>query len=342
MTTAFVTHPDYLLHTLRGHPEHAGRLERIEQVLAEHDMDAHLLRPEPSPASMAQLELVHEPRYIDAVRAVSEQGGGMLDPDTYALPVSYEVARLSAGGGILAVDSVLTGKADNAFAALRPPGHHATPTRGMGFCLFNNIAIAARHAQHEHGIERVLIVDFDVHHGNGTQDVFYDDASVFYVSSHLYPYYPGTGALHDTGRGDGEGYTLNMPLPSSVGNEGFSALYEQVLWPVARRFEPQLLLVSAGFDAHWSDPLASLQLDLHGYSHLSRELVRVAGELCEGRVVFVLEGGYDLTALSHGVLNVLYALLGREDVSDPMGPASRREPSIERLLDDLRDLHHLA
>jgi acetoin utilization deacetylase AcuC-like enzyme len=341
MTTAFVTHPDYLLHTLPGHPEHAGRLESIEHALAEHQMDDHLLRLEPTPASIEQLELVHQPRYIDAVREVSEQGGGMLDPDTYALPVSYEVARLSAGGATLAIDTVLEGNANNAFAALRPPGHHATPTRGMGFCLFNNIAIAARHAQHEHAVERVLIVDFDVHHGNGTQDVFYSDASVLFASSHLYPFYPGTGATGDTGQGDGRGYTLNIPLPGGVGNDGFSALYEQVLWPVARRFDPQLLLVSAGFDAHWRDPLATLQLDLRGYAHLARELTGMAAELCEGRVVFVLEGGYDLEALSHGVLNVLYALLGRADVSDPLGPAARREPSIEGQLKDLRALHSL-
>jgi len=341
MPTAFVTHPDYLLHTLPGHPEHAGRLERIEQVLVEHEMDDHLLRPEPSAASVETLELVHQPGYVRVVREVCERGGGHLDPDTYTLPVSYEVARLSAGGATLAVDTVLEGKADNAFAALRPPGHHATPTRGMGFCLFNNIAIAARHAQDKHGLERVMIVDFDVHHGNGTQDVFYDDGSVLFASSHLYPFYPGTGARGETGTGDGRGFTLNAPLPPGVGNEGFSALYERVLWPLARRFAPQLLLVSAGFDAHWSDPLALLQLDLAGYAHLARELKRMADELCAGRLVFVLEGGYQLEALSHGVLNVLHVLLGRDDVVDPLGPASSREPSIDGLLKELLKLHGL-
>jgi acetoin utilization deacetylase AcuC-like enzyme len=342
MTTAFITHPDYLLHTLPGHPEHAGRLERIEQVLAQHKMNERLLRPEPSPASVDTLAFVHQPLYGQNVREICERGGGHLDPDTYTLPVSYEVARLAAGGATLAVDTVVTGTATNAFAALRPPGHHATPTRGMGFCLFNNIAVAARHAQRKHDLERVLIVDFDVHHGNGTQDAFYDDKSVLFVSSHLYPFYPGTGAMSDVGIAEGRGYTLNMPLPGGVGNEGFKALYEKVLWPVARRFKPQLLLVSAGFDAHWSDPLANLKLDLSGYAYLARELKAMAEELCQGRLIFILEGGYQLEALSHGVLNVLYALLGRDEVVDPLGPAGGHEPSIDGRLNDLLALHEIG
>jgi acetoin utilization deacetylase AcuC-like enzyme len=267
----------------------------------------------------------------------------MLDPDTYLLPVSYQVACLSAGGALAAVDAVLGKQADNALAVIRPPGHHATPNRAMGFCLFNNVALAARHAQAVYDeVERVLIVDYDVHHGNGTQDAFYEDGSVLYISTHQYPYYPGTGALQDIGSGPGRGATINMPLRAGTGNEGFKLLYERVLWPAARRFRPDLILVSAGFDAHWADPLAMLQLDLRGYAHLTRELVGMAGELCEGRVVFALEGGYALDVLSHGVLNVAYALLGRDTVLDPVGEVDMPGHPTDDLVAALLDLHELA
>lgn len=342
MTTAYLTHADYLSHTKRGHPEHAGRLERIEAVLDERGLKADLLLLDPLKATPEQVALVHRPEYVENLMLACERGGGMLDPDTYVLPASYEVALLAAGGAMRAVDAVVTGEAHNAFAALRPPGHHATPVRGMGFCLFNNIAIAARHAQAAHGLERVLIVDFDVHHGNGTQDAFYDDASVFFMSSHQYPFYPGTGALSDIGEGSGQGFTLNMPLEAGVGNVGFKALYEQLVWPLARRFKPQLVLVSAGFDAHWSDPLAMIELDLNGYAHLARELVSMADELCAGKIAFMLEGGYNLDALAYGVLNVLHALLGRGDSVDPLGPPGMAaEPSLDGRIANLKKLHGL-
>ena len=267
----------------------------------------------------------------------------MLDPDTYVLPVSYDVACLSVGGALAAVDAVLGGQADNALAVVRPPGHHATPSRGMGFCLFNNIALAARHAQATYEeVKRVLIVDYDVHHGNGTQEAFYEDESVLFVSTHQYPYYPGSGALGDIGSGPGRGATINMPLRAGTGNEGFELLYERVLWPAARRFRPDLILVSAGFDAHWADPLAMLQLDLRGYAHLTRELIGMAGELCAGRAIFVLEGGYDLEVLSHGVLNVAYALLGQDIVTDPLGEVGMPGQPTDDLVAALLDLHQLG
>jgi acetoin utilization deacetylase AcuC-like enzyme len=341
--TAYVTHQDYRLHTLDRHPEHAGRIEAIWALLEEKAVLGDMRLVDPAPASVEQLSRVHEARYIDLVKRVAQEGGGMLDPDTYVLPVSYDVACLSAGGALAAVDAVLGGQADNALAVVRPPGHHAMPNRGMGFCLFNNIALAARHAQATYEeVERVLIVDYDVHHGNGTQEAFYQDGSVLYVSTHQYPYYPGSGALGDIGRGPGRGATINMPLRAGTGNEGFKLLYERVLWPAARRFRPDLLLVSAGFDAHWADPLAMLQLDLHGYAYLTRELIRMAEELCSGRVIFVLEGGYDLEALSHGVLNVAYALLGQDIVIDPLGEVGMPSQPTDDLVAALLDLHKLG
>ncbi len=342
-TTAYLTHPDYRLHTLQGHPEHAGRIERIWQVFEGAGILEDLLVPDFEPATVEQLARVHDVRYIELIERAAERGGGMLDPDTYMLPVSYRVALLSAGGVIGAVEAVLQGRADNALAVVRPPGHHATPTRAMGFCLFSNVAIAARHAlATDETVERVMIVDFDVHHGNGTQEIFYDAPDVLYVSTHQYPYYPGTGALTDIGTGKGQGATINMPLRAGTGNQGFRLLYERVLWPAARRFKPDLILVSAGFDAHWSDPLAMLQLDLKGYTHLTRELIRMAGELCDGRIVFALEGGYDLEALSHGMLNIAYALKGRDEIADPVGDIDMPQQQVDDLAGQLLTLHELG
>ena len=187
-----------------------------------------------------------------------------------------------------------------------------------------------------------MIVDYDVHHGNGTQNIFYQDPDVFFVSSHQYPYYPGTGASFQIGEGAGKGFTLNMPLPAGTGNDGFSLLYEKLLWPAARRYQPDLIIVSVGFDAHWVDPLASLQLDLKGYSHLARELIHMAEELCNGRIVFALEGGYDLEALSNGLLNVAYALLGQDKFVDPIGPVDYPAKGTEQLVQDLLRIHNLG
>lgn len=340
--TAYITHDDYILHRLDGHPERPERIQSVWKAMEDATIleDLKLLTPEP--ATDEVISLIHTERYIERIKATASKDSlSMLDPDTYALPTSDRVARLSVGGGLLAVDQVMQDKASNALAASRPPGHHATPIRPMGFCLYSNIAIATRYAQTQYDIERVMIVDYDVHHGNGTQDAFYDDPSVLFVSSHQYPYYPGSGAIGETGSGEGRGFTVNMPLRQGTGNSGLMLLYQEVLWPLARRFQPQLMMVSAGFDAHWIEPLASLQFDLHGYTNLTRELIKMAEELCDGKIIFMLEGGYDLEAVAHGTLNVAYALLGQDNISDPLGSIDIDGQSTERVLKRLVKLHEL-
>jgi acetoin utilization deacetylase AcuC-like enzyme len=264
--------------------------------------------------------------------------------DTYVRSASYEAALMAAGGLVEATRSVLDGELDNAFALVRPPGHHALRARGMGFCLFNNVAIAARYALAEQELHRVFIVDFDVHHGNGTQDEFDDDPAVMYLSTHQYPHYPGTGYWNETGRGDGQGSIINVPLGGGVGDQGFARIFEEIVTPAAWRFQPELILVSAGYDAHWDDPLAYMQLSIGGYTAIAQALKDLAEELCGGRVVFTLEGGYHLEALAYSVLNTFGVLLDdREwELVDPLGPSPSREQSVDEIIERVRQVHGLT
>lgn len=343
MITGYVYHPVYLEHNQPGHPENARRLERIMETLRGSGVLDRLTPIAARPATEEELSRVHTPTYVARVRQMAERGGGHLDADTYLNARSYDAACMAAGGLLALVEAVLKGEVRNGFALVRPPGHHALPDRGMGFCIFNNVAIAARHAQTFPGIRRVFIADFDVHHGNGTQAIFEADPSVFYFSTHQYPHYPGTGHWRETGVGEGAGTVLNVPLPPGVGDEGFIRVYEELVWPLARRFRPDLILVSAGYDSHWQDPLAMMQLSLAGYARIARELVAMAEELCAGRIVFTLEGGYHLDVLAHGVLNVFYALLGEETVSDPLGPPfPASEPDIAGLIQKVKEVHKIG
>lgn len=341
MTTAYITDSRFAGHTLKGHAEYAGRLTAIQDVLDQYAIPERMLCLTPEAATDAQLRAAHTEDYLQLLAWTETQKGIQLGPDTYVLPQSFGIAKLASGAAIRGVDAVLSGEAANALVAARPPGHHATHEMGMGFCLLGNISIAAQHARHTYGLKRVMIVDYDVHHGNGTQDIFYADPNVMFLSTHQFPWYPGTGAVEETGEGAGVGATVNVPLPAGVGDIGYAQIFEQIVWPVARRFQPELLMVSAGFDAHWDDPLGQLQLTLPGYSYLTRELIRMAQTLCSGKIVFVLEGGYNLTSLSYGVLNVAYALLGDAQVVDPLGPAKDAETKINALLDQIKARHQL-
>jgi acetoin utilization deacetylase AcuC-like enzyme len=234
-------------------------------------------------------------------------------------------------------------KADSAFALVRPPGHHATRTSAMGFCLFNNIAIAARQSLRKYDLDRILIVDFDLHHGNGTQDAFYDDPAVLYFSTHQYPFYPGTGRIDEVGVGKGIGTNVNVPLPAWCGDEEYSQVFQQVLVPLAHRFQPQLILVSAGYDAHWLDPIGSMQLSVSGFAQMVQILKRLALELCQGRLVFALEGGYHIPALARSIKATLEVLLGEVEIDDPLGkpPQGRKAPAVETIIQEVKTLHRL-
>lgn len=341
-STALVYDPFNLRHTREGHPENFRRLEKTWALLSQ---DGILDRLVMAPSGMAPLDAVlkvHSPRYIERLQMSQLLGGGHLDADTYLNADSYNAALLAAGGILNVVDTVLWGRVRNGFALVRPPGHHALPYVGMGFCLLANVAIAARWAQERHGINRVLIIDFDVHHGNGTQEVFYGDPSVLFFSTHQYPFYPGTGAANEMGDESGFGTTLNVPLPAAVGDDGYLDIFRRVLAPAARRFRPQFILVSAGYDAHWLDPLASMQLTVTGYGALVQEIMALADELCHGRLVCVLEGGYNLDVLSHAVLTTLRLLNGEPNpISDPFGPARTRERDINGLIERVVSLHGL-
>jgi acetoin utilization deacetylase AcuC-like enzyme len=307
MTTLLITHPACLDHlNPAGHPERPDRLRAIERAL-EDERFQHLAREEAPRAELEMIALCHPMDYITAIRDASPQAGLVqLDADTSMSPGSYEAALRAAGGAVFAVDEVMTRRAKNAFVATRPPGHHTETARPMGFCLFNNAAIAARHAQKRHGAERAAVVDFDVHHGNGSQDIFWSDATVMYGSTHQMPLYPGTGALGERGE---HNTIVNAPLRPGDGSDAFRQAFESVILPRLRDFAPDLLVISAGFDAHMRDPLANLNLLETDFEWATRKLLEVAEKTAGGRVVSVLEGGYDLVGLASSVAAHVSALM---------------------------------
>ncbi len=313
--TGLVYHPDYLKHIPGGgHPENPQRLQSIIEHLKKINLWTQLVHIEPAMAAEELLELVHTKEHIERVRRTSQQGFGCLDMgDTLVSKLSFDVARLAVGGVFKAVDAVMERTLDNAFAAIRPPGHHAEREHAMGFCLFNNVAIAARYLQQNWNLERVLIVDWDVHHGNGTQHIFEEDPSVLYFSTHQYPYYPGTGSNTERGIGKGEGYTLNIPLAHGSDEEDYLRAFQKELLPAALSFEPDFILISAGFDAHKNDPLAGMRLTENSYYQFTRIIKNIASDTCQGRIVSMLEGGYNLISLSRSVESHLKALMEEED-----------------------------
>jgi len=344
MSTAYVTHKRYTEHNLDSHYEHAGRIEAVWAQLQSAGLLDRLQCITPSPVTDAQILSVHTQDHLNRLNAVSTQDRTiLLEQDTYASPTSPEIARLSAGGVIESIDAIMTNQADNAMAVVRPPGHHATPNRSMGFCLLNNIAIGARYAQSKYDLKKVLIIDYDVHHGNGTQDIFYGDDSVMFISIHQSPLYPGTGRVSETGYLNGKGYTLNVPIQGGHSDDAYKLIVDQLIWKAVERFNPDLMLISVGLDAHWVDPLANMRLSLSGYDMLARECIKMANQVCDGKIAFVMEGGYDLKALSHGWRNVAHALLGDNELSDPYGKAPSSLPleDIHAEIAPIKKLHGL-
>lgn len=341
MTTALIMNPGQQAHDEPRHVERAARMRAIEIALETSGLLPDLLHLTAEPATDAQIRAVHQGQLLEIVRLSMAQERLWIDGDTYTTNASESVVRLAAGAALQATTAVVEGRASNAFALVRPPGHHATPSRSMGFCLVNNIAIAARHALDTLDVERIAIIDYDVHHGNGTQDIFYNEPQVLFCSSHASPLFPGTGAEHEQGSGAGLGSTLNLPLSYGVGDRGFQQLYDELVIPAIRKFRPQLIMVSAGYDGHWADPLGPLALSVAGYAMLTQRLLAVAQEICEGRLVMVLEGGYNEEALGACVVAALRVLLGRDPGPDPLGPAGAREPDLSALIERIRRRHPL-
>jgi acetoin utilization deacetylase AcuC-like enzyme len=346
---ALFYHPAVLEHDTGGHPESAVRLRAIVAALRAAGVEeSELMRPEP--VNIALLSELHDSRYIAAVQQVAERGGGYWDLDTLISPGSYQAAILAAGAATATVDEVMSG-GRSAFALVRPPGHHSLRAAAMGFCIFGNVAIAAHHAVRHYDLERVLIVDWDVHHGNGTQDMFYARSDVLFFSAHQYPFYPGTGALGERGEGQGRGYTVNVPLPAGTDDAGHIRVFNEVLVPLARRYKPQLILISAGYDSHVTDPIGGMAVTTAGFGEMARIVRGLADELCEGRVAAVLEGGYNVEALALSVLDTI-AMLGapasdlettREDMVESGAGryAGRRAPDVSAVIEQVRRLHQL-
>ncbi len=348
MKVGYIYDPVYLEHDTGQHPENAARLQAIVSRLEESGLKKKLYHIPPHPASTEELTLVHHEEYIASVQAVAKSGGGWLDADTVVSPSSYKAA-LYAVGGLIRATEVVMNEGGSAYALVRPPGHHATASRAMGFCLFNNVAIATRYVLSRFSLDRVAIIDFDIHHGNGTQDAFYDDSKVLYISTHEFPLYPGTGGIEETGIRGAKGATVNIPLSAGSGDDEYLQVFNEIIIPVVKRFGPKLILVSAGYDGHWSDRLSMMELSVVGFAKMVGIIKELADELCGGYLVFTLEGGYSLAALAASVEVTFDMLLGEKEIDDPLGlPQSRFKlqgfgpPDITSLVKSLKRIHKLV
>jgi len=342
MSTAYLVDDRFLLHDDFDHPENASRLRAILGMLDSSGIRSELVQLEPRYATDAEIEAVHHRRMIEHSKRMALFGGGRLNLDTYMVQESWDVATLAAGSVARAVEAVVNGEVRNAFALVRPPGHHATPSTAMGFCLINNVAVGAHVARAQLGLQRVAIIDWDTHHGNGTQDIFYDDPHVLYISSHTYPFYPGSGHWREIGSGAGEGATLNVPMPAETGDQAFIRVYEELVLRAVRRFAPELIIVSAGYDCHWRDPLAPQLMSVTGYARLAQLIYELADEVCGGQLVCALEGGYDLQALSASVLATFRVLQGNPElVDDPLGTQPEEPFDLQPLINNICRVHPL-
>jgi acetoin utilization deacetylase AcuC-like enzyme len=344
MPTGYVNDEIYQRHDTRDHVEGKDRLTAIDAALVKTKVKEQLVLIPPRPATIDEIAAVHDMDYIRSLKAEIDSGGGWLDPDTYASPGSWDAALYAAGGLITAVDRVMNKNVDNAFALVRPPGHHAVHSHQMGFCLFNNVAIAARFALGNYAIKRVLIIDFDVHHGNGTQEAFYSDSQVMYFSTHEYPWYPFTGAAEETGQKAGEGYNVNVPLEADLGDKEYLQVFNEILIPVAKRFQPELMLVSAGYDAHWQDTISNMNVSTLGFARMARVIKAISDEICPNRLVYTLEGGYHRAALAYSVAATFEILLGNAEVLDPLGtpPMAYAPQDFDGFLKMIRRIHKIV
>lgn len=326
MQTGIVKDKRFMEHNMGAfHVETPQRLEVIYRMI-EKNIQFPFLDIEPRPATEEELALIHTPSYIQSIKSTSGKDRVHLDPDTSTSARSWEAACLAAGGVLKALDLIMEGQIRNGFALVRPPGHHAESSRAMGFCLFNNIAIGAAHLANKHGLERVLVVDWDLHHGNGTQNSFYDSAEVLYFSTHQFPHYPGTGHWNEAGTGKGEGFTVNVPLRAGKTDEDYLYIFRTLLRPIASEYKPEFILVSAGFDIYEGDPLGGMQVTSRGFGALASELMDMAAEFSQKRLLLALEGGYSLQALQDGVEHVMYQLSGE---ASPPAIQAKASPALE-------------
>jgi acetoin utilization deacetylase AcuC-like enzyme len=322
----FVPSPN---HKYPDHPERPARLDALEPKLASFNAE----RIEAIRATVDEVARVHEPKLIRASEDICKQGMGIIDhAPTYVTETSFEDALLAAGGALTCTRAVLNGDAKNGFAVVRPPGHHAEPHRAMGFCIFNNIAVAAQDAL-SHGLERVMVIDYDAHHGNGTQAAFMDDERAGFISTHQWGIYPGSGWIEDAPHAKGR--LVNVPLHAYAGDKTFARIADEIFKPVVERFRPQMLFISAGFDAHWNDPLTSLGLSTQGYFNISKKLVELAEEYCDGKIIFVLEGGYDPYNVAHGAAAVFDALTSSQFKNEANDPSPYPEPDHESRIHEI-------
>jgi acetoin utilization deacetylase AcuC-like enzyme len=357
MTTALIYDPIFLEHiTPHKHPERWQRVKVVMEMLEALSWLQRdgLVQLAPRAATIEELAAVHDREYIQEVEAASYQAEQeearsgrqtlFFATDTYVSAKSYEAALKAAGAPLVAIDAVMKGEVDNAYCLVRPPGHHAVAESAMGFCLFNNVAVAARYAIDHYNLERVMIIDYDVHHGNGTQEMFYDDPRVLYFSVHQAPFYPGTGLAEERGEGAGHGTTINVPLPAQTGFDAYEAIFRQVMVPAADRFDPQLILVSAGFDAHWTDPIGNMYLSTAAFARLNQVIIDMARQMCQGRLVMVQEGGYNLEATGSCAATCINLLLGDEAAVDSLGPAPKGDYRLNTdvLIAELRRIHGLS
>jgi acetoin utilization deacetylase AcuC-like enzyme len=361
MTTALVYDPIFREHLVP--PDHPERPQRVEMVMEylktlnwlERD---GLVQLTPRAATLDELAAIHERSYIQEVEAISKEAAAQgekailqIGTDTYASAKSYEAALKAAGAPITAIDALMEGKINNAYCLVRPPGHHAVAEAAFGFCIFNNVAVAARYAIDKYGLERVMIIDYDVHHGNGTQEMFYDDPRVLYFTIHQAPFFPGTGASDETGEGPGKGNNINVQVPAGTGYETYEPVFRQIMAAAADRFQPQLILVSAGFDAHWKEAKAETGLVQPGillssaaFAKINEIIIRSANVLCEGRLIMVQEGGYELDANACGAVTCINQLLGGVEAVDKYGqaPDMPYHINVDVLISELRRIHHLT